>query len=456
MTAKVLIVDDIDFNVKLLETKLKQEYYQTFTAFDGRQAIETAKQVDPDIILMDIMMPIMNGFDATKEIKNDPELSHIPIIMVTALNAQEDRVKGLEMGADDFLTKPINDHALMSRLKSLVRLKTMNDELKLRDKNQQLSPENAMELMQKRNQYEGKNVLIVEDDVIQSKKMVDKLTANKINADVADKMDKILALGKEKEYHAVLISTLLVNDDGLALGAELRSNENFRNTPILIIVDESDDYTLSKGLEMGVNDYLISPLDVDELLARAITQIRRKNYQNELKDNLDSVVTQSQRDSLTGLYNRNYLDIHFKDMVGKAVADNKSLSIIMIDIDNFKNINDTHGHPSGDAILKEVGRRLEFSLRTSDFCARYGGEEFLVVLPDTTVNSSKFVAERLRMIIEDLDFEIPAAAKSIGCTISLGVTGLKADDTPETLIARADSALYKSKESGKNKFTIEQ
>lgn len=455
MTAKVLIVDDIDFNVKLLETKLKQEYYQTFTAFDGKEAIEVAKQVQPDIILMDIMMPVMNGFDSTIAIKNDPELSHIPIIMVTALNAQEDKVKGLESGADDFLTKPINDHALMSRLKSLVRLKTMNDELKLRDKNQQLSPEDAQKLMQERNQFEGRNVLVVEDDVIQSKKIMEKLNANNVNVDTVETMDGILEKGKEKEYHLVIISTLLMNDDGLAIGAELRSNENFRNTPILIIVDESDDYTLNKGLEMGVNDYLISPIDPNELLARVVTQVRRKNYQNELKSNLDSVITQSQKDSLTGLYNRNYLDSHFKDMISKSINENKPLSVVMLDIDNFKSINDTHGHQSGDAILTELGKRLMFSLREGDFCARYGGEEFLIVLPDTPLNSAKFVAERLRMIVEDIDFEIPAAAKSINCTISLGVTALKSEDAPDSLIQRADGALYKSKEAGRNKVTLD-
>jgi len=133
MTARILVVDDVDFNVKLLDAKLKQDYYQVFTASNGVQAVAKAKEIKPDLILMDVMMPEMDGFEATQIIKSDPNLSFIPIIIVTALNAQEDKVRGLEAGADDFLTKPINDKALMTRLKSLVRLKVMDDELRLRD-----------------------------------------------------------------------------------------------------------------------------------------------------------------------------------------------------------------------------------------------------------------------------------------------------------------------------------
>lgn len=455
MTAKVLIVDDIDFNVKLLETKLKHEYYQTFSAFDGKQAIERAKQVDPDIILMDIMMPVMNGFDATREIKNDPELSHIPIIMVTALNAQEDKVKGLQAGADDFLTKPINDHALMSRLKSLVRLKTLTDELKLRDKGLQ-SSEDPEAVMKRRNNIEGTNILLIDDDALQIKKIKDKLVENNINVDSVEDPAQALQLGGQKAYNAVVVSTMLLKADGLGIVAELRSNEKFKHTPMLIVVDENDEMTINKGMDMGVNDFLISPLDMNEFFARTCTQIRRKNYQDELKTNIAHVVEQSTHDSLTGLHNRNFLDVHYKDMVKQALANNKPLSIAMVDIDHFKNINDTHGHQAGDAVLTELGKRLTFNLRESDFCARYGGEEFLVIMPDTTQLGARLVGERIKLITSDLPFQVPAKEGNISCTVSVGIASLRPNETAQELQARADKALYKAKNEGRNRVVEDQ
>jgi two-component system, cell cycle response regulator len=451
MTARVLVVDDIDFNVKLLDTKLKQEYYTVFVAYNGKEALVKAKETQPDIILMDIMMPEMDGFDATKILKADPDLGHIPIIMVTALNAQEDKVKGLECGADDFLTKPINDTALFARLRSLVRMKVMLDELRLRDKtSKELGV--AQDKVDKRNSLEGANVLLIEDDVIQVEKIKKRLFNNKINVDVAETLEKIISSLDQKDYSLIIVSTLLLSTDGLRLCSELRSHDKARNVPILIIVDENDERTLHKGLEMGVNDYLVSPVDLNELMARCTTQIRRKNYQDQLKDNYLATVTQSVTDGLTGLHNRRYFDTHFANMVSQAQSLGRNLSVIMVDIDHFKKVNDDYGHQAGDAVLKEVSRRLELGIRTSDMSSRFGGEEFVIVLPETNGESAGYVAERLRMIIEDVEFAIPVEPKQITCTASFGVASLRPGDTAEGLIKRADTCLYKAKESGRNKF----
>ena len=134
MTATVLVVDDLEPNVKLLEAKLLSEYYTVLSANSGAKALELLRQNSVDIVLLDVMMPEMDGFETCKYIKSNPETTHIPVVMVTALSEIEDRVKGLESGADEFLTKPINDTALFARVKSLTRMKTVIDELKLRNK----------------------------------------------------------------------------------------------------------------------------------------------------------------------------------------------------------------------------------------------------------------------------------------------------------------------------------
>src|SRR3984885_3684244 len=133
MTAQILVVDDVPANIKLLEAKLASEYYDVIAAKDGFEAIAKTKENKPDLILLDVMMPGMDGFETCRKLKEDAEISHIPVVMVTALSEKSDRVKGLEAGADDFLTKPINDIALLSRVKSLVRIKVLLDELRLRD-----------------------------------------------------------------------------------------------------------------------------------------------------------------------------------------------------------------------------------------------------------------------------------------------------------------------------------
>ena len=133
MTARVLVVDDILSNVKLLEAKLTAEYFEVVTAFSGQEALDRMEEHEPDIVLLDVMMPGMDGFEVCRRIKSNPKSAHVPVVMVTALDQPADRVAGLEAGADDFLTKPVDDAALFARVRSLVRLKMMTDELRMRE-----------------------------------------------------------------------------------------------------------------------------------------------------------------------------------------------------------------------------------------------------------------------------------------------------------------------------------
>src|ERR1700720_4201690 len=133
MTARVLVVDDILSNVKLLEAKLSAEYFEVITAFNGLECLSKMETGAPDIVLLDVMMPGMEGFEVCRRIKANPKTAHIPVVMVTALDQPSDRVAGLDAGADDFLTKPVDDAALFARVRSLGRLKMMTDELRMRE-----------------------------------------------------------------------------------------------------------------------------------------------------------------------------------------------------------------------------------------------------------------------------------------------------------------------------------
>ncbi|MBC8241444.1 MAG: diguanylate cyclase, partial [Alphaproteobacteria bacterium] len=208
---------------------------------------------------------------------------------------------------------------------------------------------------------------------------------------------------------------------------------------------------LVKGLDIGVNGYLIRPVDQNELMARCRTQLRRKKYEDHLRDNYHTSLTLAVTDPLTGLYNRRYLETHLESLMKRAVQDNKPIGLLALDIDHFKLVNDTHGHAAGDDVLKEFVGRIKRSVRGIDLPARIGGEEFVVVMPDTDRETSMAVAERLRASVADSLFSLPELDLQIPITVSIGVSlSQGASDSPAAALKRGDDALYVAKNSGRN------
>lgn len=451
MTGKVLVVDDLLPNVKLLEAKLANEYYDVSVAMNGKEGIEKARALMPDIILLDVMMPEMDGFEACRLLKSDPELAHIPVVMVTALSDINDRVKGLDAGADDFITKPINEVHLLARVRSLVRVKVMLDELRTRDKTALEFGLLASGVQQGADT--AANIIVIDDDVVQSRNIQQRLEAlgHKVTVTKPAPALELVAAG---DYDLVIANTLMIDADGLRLCSQIRSQEKLRQIPILILIDEDERDVLIKGLEMGINDYIVSPIDPNELLARVRTQVRRKKYQDALRSSVQQSINMAVVDSLTKLYNRRYLDTHLKNMVEQAAAKRGELTVMALDIDHFKQVNDGPGlgHHIGDEVLVQVAERIQNGLRNTDLATRPGGEEFVVVMPGTSLRQAVEVAERVRSIIADTPFTISARDGKLTCTVSIGVAEMKRDgDTAEALLKRADEALYKAKHEGRNR-----
>lgn len=454
MTAQILVVDDVPANVKLLEAKLLAEYYDVITAEDGYQAIDKAKEHKPDLILLDVMMPGMDGFECCQKLKEMPETAHIPVVMVTALNEAEDRVRGLESGADDFLTKPINDLALMARMKSLVRTKMLLDELRMRDRTGMQFEDNNYADITKQIDLSDSKVLIIDDDAVQSKRLSEQLSD----------LCKIETMGEPEHSHnlaaggnfdTIIISTGLVDFDGLRLASQFKSQEQLRHIPIVILVDEFEQHIVLKGLEMGINDYIVIPVDPSELRARVKTQIRRKKYQDALRSNFEESISLAVTDTLTGLYNRNYLNKHLENLVRDALVNHRPLSLLMMDLDHFKQVNDSYGHDCGDQVLSQLAVLIKASVRGSDLAARYGGEEFIVLMPGTRFEDALEVAERMRALIESTPLRVNHDVGELYKTASIGITSVNPmGDTGEAMIKRADTALYEAKESGRNKVVI--
>ncbi|MCG8608096.1 diguanylate cyclase [bacterium] len=304
-TNTVLVVDDVPVNIQLLSTYLSSEGYFVISAKNGLEALDQIKKNRPDLVLLDVMMPKMNGFEVCEIIKSDKETKFIPVIMVTALNELQDKIRGMNAGADDFICKPFNKLELLVRVRSLLRIKSLNDALS----------------------------------------------------------EKVIELQRAKE----------------------------------------------------------------ELRQLAIT------------------------DGLTSLYNYRYFQEQLLQELNRARRHNLQVSLVMIDIDHFKHYNDTHGHPAGDLILKQIASLLKSNIRNIDLASRYGGEEFALVLIETNKSSAGIVAEKIRKLVEDQSFEQEESQPNGTLTISTGVATFPEDgDDFDQLVSNADQRLYRAKQAGRN------
>jgi two-component system cell cycle response regulator len=451
MTARILVVDDIPANVKLLEVRLLAEYFEVLTASNGEDAIETCENGKVDVVLLDVMMPGMDGFEVCRRLKADPATAHIPVVMITALGETSDRVNGLEAGADDFLTKPVNDLQLMTRVKSLVRLKMLTDELRLRAATtRNIGIEELLSRRLPQDDLMPKVLLI--DERPSSCDTIRRFLAGKAELDIVNDPQAGFFQAAEEPYECVLISTGFADHDPLRLCSQLRSIDRTRFLPIILLADLGDENRIIRGLELGVNDYLVRPIDEHELTARLRTQVKRKRYNDHLRASVTQTIEMAVTDGLTGLHNRRYLDSHLRTLFDRAVSRRRPLSVLILDLDRFKSINDTHGHDGGDDVLREFAGRLRKNVRGIDLACRYGGEEFVVVMPDTEASIAEKVAERIRAEIERNPFAVGKEGLTINLTISVGVSSvLRKRDTVEDLMKRADLALYEAKSGGRNR-----
>lgn len=457
MSARILVVDDAPVNVRLLHAKLTAEYFDVVTAEDGPSALAVMEVEPPDIVLLDVMMPGMTGFEVCRRIKADPRWTHIPVVMVTALDLPEDRVEGLEAGADEFLTKPVNDLALFARVRSLVRLKRLMDEWRMRHETSLRlgSVSQGPTLVEERG--DGARVALVAED--------ERLRARASGVLPRDSHDVILVQPGPKalddlirqQPDIVVVDLDMKSVDGLRIASQMRSSDATRHLPLLILGRQTDQDRLIKGLELGVNDYLLKPLEANELRARVRTQVRRRRFQLRMQATHEASLAMALTDSLTGLYNRHYFNSHFDGLFKHAREAARPLSVLMLDVDRFKTVNDTYGHSAGDEVLKELANRIVKGVRSFDMVARLGGEELVIVMPETRVSDAERAAERLRRMICDRPFDISAPRMQLPVSVSIGVSGLDAgDDAPDVILRRADEALYEAKRTGRNRVVMRE
>ncbi|MCA3283171.1 MAG: PleD family two-component system response regulator [Roseomonas sp.] len=445
MTARVLVVDDSLPNRKLLEARLQDEYFEVLGAASAAEAITLAQRWSPDIILLDVLMPVMDGFEACRRLKAQPATAHIPVVMVTSLNDQSERVCGLDAGADDFLVKPVDQATLFARLRALLRVKQVLDAWRLRAETVRdlgFEPPSAPP-----EEFEGAKVLLLSDNVAEAAALSGALAADGMALEQFRDEKTVWARLQDPKAHYDLVLTSLPMPEGdpLRLASRLRAEAETRDLPLMLIADDEQRDLVLRAFELGASDHVLRPINEEELRARVRNQVRRRRYQLRLRAEFDRSLELAVTDGLTGLRNRRYVFRHLESLLRAGTA----CGVLMIDVDRFKPLNDYYGHAAGDAALREVAARLREHVRASDIVARYGGEEFLVVMSGAGAEETAVIAERLRVAIGDRPIDIGQAKLPVTVSIGSALAGNMTE--AEALIAAADVAMYRAKALGRNR-----
>jgi two-component system cell cycle response regulator len=450
-TSRILIVDDDPKILVLLEAILKQDDVEVIQAEGGQEAWTKVAESHPDLILTDVMMPIVNGYELTRRLKNDPDTRHIPVILLTALDAAEDKAKGLEAGADEFLNKPVSSQELKARVRSLIQLKRLKEQFQTRKRSCDTITPSKEPSAAGPPDPSRQTVFLVEDDEKDASLIQHYLEDQPYQIHVFQNGEEALRAASEIGVDLIILDIFLPGLSGFDICHCLKKSARTRNIQIIVTTCLKDIDSRIRGIELGADDYLVKPINRFELKARIHALLRKKSYIDSMHLQLESALDAAITDKLTGLYNQAYLKHFLQHEIVRSVRQNHALSLIMLDVDNFKKFNDTHGHLSGDEVLMTIGKLIQENIREADLAARYGGEEFVIVVPYGGAPEAKHIAERIRASIEKeyACDENRRADKQV--TVSLGIACLSADiTTAESLIEKADKALYQAKSCGKN------
>jgi diguanylate cyclase (GGDEF)-like protein len=297
------------------------------------------------------------------------------------------------------------------------------------------------------------SVLIIDDSEAVREKIIKTLESFNLFARYYEAEDGLEGFKKllSSPVDIVLCDLDMPRIDGFKFLGMIKSRPDLQDVPVIMLTGMNERELKIKGLEQGASDYVTKPFDPEELVARVKVHLKVKNLQDDLKRSNELLLELSNTDHLTGLFNRRFLMEALDKEVQRSIRKGGNLSLIILDIDHFKKVNDTYGHLQGDIVLQKVALQLQKELRSYDVAARYGGEEFIAVLPDATLKEAVFVADRVRMAVQAAKFS--GALSKLSLTVSLGVAlfATPACSSVDSFIKLADDALYRAKSLGRNR-----
>jgi two-component system cell cycle response regulator len=451
MIGKILIVDDVSTNRIVFKVKLTAAGYNTAMAANGAICIRLAQTELPDLILLDLMLPDMSGIEVLKHLKSNPITRRIPVVMFSSEQDQAMRVAALQAGAEDFLTRPIDDQTLLARLRGLLRAREVVGGIS--------SHEGLFGMAEPAATFETPGhvaiVLHRPEAALHLRKQLASTGKDKYTiVTPEDVYSDPAAHGAPDVY--LIDADIATPGGGLRVMSELLSRGASRHAAFCIYNQSSPNLVPAMAFDLGANDLVDQRISPSELAVRLNGLVRRKREADHLRASVQDGLRLAMIDPLTGLHNRRYGLAQLNAIANRAQQEATGFAVMVVDLDRFKAVNDRWGHAAGDSVLIEVAGRLAGNLRATDLLARIGGEEFLIALPATTQEEAGMVAKRLCHAIESSPAVLADGTK-IRVTISIGMTvsgaGSLSANVAE-LIDKADRALMQSKSSGRNMVTI--
>ncbi|MEL6678257.1 MAG: diguanylate cyclase [Pseudomonadota bacterium] len=449
MPGRILVVENATANRDLVVQKLNAAYYDVLIAESRTEALRSAREDEVDLVLLDAMLHDVDGIELCRLLKTEAGTAHIPVVLVTPQGLQRERLRALEAGADDFLVKPMDELALLARVRNLIRMKVMVDELQLRD-----ATAREFGLTTPAADEGAQTVAVLAPDPQTGATWRRRIEgALPVSVAVfAPDATELLATGMADAY--VIHHRAMPDGGAMRCVAELRTRMLARSSAVLFIAADGDVRMAARALDLGANDYLFDGFTAEELTIRLRSQLKRKRFADSLRASVRDGLRAAVTDPLTGLFNRRYMEQHIGGLIARSRAETAPIAAMYLDLDRFKAVNDAMGHAAGDEVLKQVARRLQNHLRSEDLLVRLGGEEFGIVLPTTTKTHAAQLAERLREVIELHPFDV-GGVKALSITTSIGVAVLdSAKATVDGLLRAADEALYASKNGGRNRVSF--
>jgi len=526
---KILIVDD-SLTIRMqIARLLDQNGFSTILAKDGMKCLEILKHEEPDIILLDIVMPEMDGIEVCKIVKNNKKWKKIPILLLTAVSDTENKVKGLYAGADDYITKPFEEMELMARINVIMRNKRLQDEL--RNANQKIIQQQKSVIQEERLkvllQISGATALELDQPINDLLETIKTIKAEQnIPKQLHSYINEIEGTGKKiskilRKMHSLSISDDIVDtnqSDTFVLEKEISililepsdedylylkqllnqepNNQLSRSTniqqaithikhnsvdivlmeyhlsdgtshdflramtqeqfdiPTIVVTSVGDEMIAAQMIQAGAYNYISKDRIKEQMLSKIILNaLEKAQLKRDLKEAQKKVAQLSIRDSLTELYNRRHFDDVLETIIEKANRNQQSFVLCILDLDYFKKVNDTFGHPAGDMVLVETGRMIQESIKEKGLAFRYGGEEFSIIIKESKLENAYPLFEKLRKKI--MDYPYRHETKKIIVTASFGLAEfIPSLFTSETIIAKADKALYQAKNSGRNRIVF--
>lgn len=457
MAGRILIVDDGATNRIVLKVKLTAAYYYPMLASTGMKCVSLARSEQPDIILLDLMLPDISGIEVLRILRADPATSAIPVIVVSAADDTAARIAAFHAGADAFLSKPVEDQMLLARMRSLIAARTEVEGL---------SPEIPLgtgfgALAEPAETFAAPGLIaVIGSDMAAAEKLRHALRPLlRDRLVVSDRKDALGGRIEGTPDAYVIDADIDAPNSGLRLMSDLRSRATARHAAICIRRPADRPDLTPIAFDLGAHEVVAEGDDPREVAARLKAALRRKDTADRMRASVRDRLRMALVDPLTGLHNRRYATSRLASIAGQARTEASSFAVMIADIDRFKQVNDNWGHPAGDQVLIEVARRLQQLMRPEDVLGRIGGEEFLIAVPRTHLDKAHRLAERLCSAIDGQPFQLPKG-QSLKLTLSIGLAIGEArdmgsgDGSVAHLIERADQALLAAKAKGRNQVTI--